>query len=102
MMITVEVLVMALVLGLAGYRAWRIVALDSITERPRMWLLGRDGRVAEWLGDMLLCPWCLGFWITGGMTFVVWQWWGLPWWLAVFMWLAASAVCGMLGSRRDA
>lgn len=63
-----------LVLGaLAVYRVWRLLAVDEIIDRPRLWLLnaagwkeGQDappGYRTKW-ADFLLCPWCAGFWVA--------------------------------------
>lgn len=72
-----------LVLALAAWRLWRLVAEDDILDRPRRWLL-RLG--PEWekegdpvpreyragLADFLLCPYCLGWWIALGW-WAAWQ-----------------------------
>ena len=56
----------AVLLGLAVYRVWRIIALDSITEPLRAPLIARtDQRVWGWVWDLLSCPWCIGFWLNG-------------------------------------
>lgn len=46
-----------LIVTLTGYRAWRLVGLDSLTE-PIRW------RLPTPLTAFLACPWCSGFWIT--------------------------------------
>ena len=71
-------------LALASYRVWHLLAEDAILDRPRRWLLRlgdwEDGQAApdsyrdKW-GEFLICPWCLGFWV------------GLAWWAA---WLASD------------
>lgn len=69
-------------LGAASYRLWRLLAEDTILDRPRRWAL----RLGSWqegdrapegyrakAGEWLACPWCAGWWIALA-------WWGL--WLA--------------------
>ena len=83
----------ALLIALASYRMWRLLAEDDIFDRPRRWLLrlgsdwqkegdpvpaGYRTKMAEWL----TCPWCAGLWIS----FI---WWGM--WLWVGDWAAGIA-----------
>ena len=70
-----------ILLALASYRTWRLLAEDEILDAPRNRLLRLDPKwekegdptgpdYREWLGKFLSCPWCFGFWIT------------LAWWIA--------------------
>ena len=76
------------ILALAAHRVTRLITTDTILDGPRIWLLTRwpasdtvfadyrpglmwveasDGWMAErpsWLGDLVSCPWCIGFWIS--------------------------------------
>jgi hypothetical protein len=94
-----------MLLVLAAFRLWRLIAEDTIIDRPRAWLLRGDlighetppPEYREELSKFLLCPWCLGFWLC-----VAW-WLG---WLAFGDWAllaatpwAMSAVVGPLGAR---
>lgn len=54
-------------LALAAYRSWRLLAVDTILDRPRAWLVRSEG-ASEWLN----CPWCSGAWVA------------LIWWAAWF------------------
>lgn len=66
-------------LSLAAFRVYRLIADDTILDRPRAWLLRipRDwaaGRPVPrayrpHLADFITCPWCLGFWVAVA-------WWG--------------------------
>ena len=97
-------------LAVASYRLWRLLAEDDILDRPRRYLLN----MGDWqegqptpegyrskLGELLICPWCLGFWISLAF-WVAWQLepdWTL--WAAVPLVLsagvaAANAVIGAL------
>jgi len=47
-------------LALAAWRVWHLIALDDLTDRPRRYVTG--GR--DKLLDFIECPFCLGFWIA--------------------------------------
>lgn len=66
-----------IVLALAAYRTWRLLAIDMILAGVRHRLFGqrRTG-----LFEFVLCPWCFGAWITIG------------WWAAWQAWPHATAV----------
>lgn len=79
-------------LALASWRVWRLIAEDALLDRPRAWLLrgtpppggatplpGYRETVAYWL----TCPYCAGFWIAVG-------WWAG--WLLLDDWAVAAAV----------
>jgi hypothetical protein len=68
-------------LGLAAWRTWCLLALDTILDRPRLWVAEKGSEV----GDFIECPYCLGFWVA------------LAWWGAWQAWdhgttVVASAV----------
>lgn len=78
-------------LALAAYRTFRLIAEDTILERPRRAILrldpgweeegdptGPDYR-AEW-GFFITCPYCAGFWIS------------LAWWGAWLLWPHATVL----------
>ena len=50
----------AVLLALAAWRVWHLIALDDITDRPRRYIT--DGR--DKLLDFIECPFCMGFWIS--------------------------------------
>ena len=50
----------ALLLALAAWRVWHLIALDDLTDRPRRYVTA--GR--EKLLDFIECPYCLGFWVA--------------------------------------
>lgn len=70
----------AVLLALAAWRIFQLIALDDILDQPRRYLT-RLGKEWEKDGDaipkeyrekwalFLTCPYCLGFWITA-------IWWG--------------------------
>ena len=80
-----------ILLAAAAYRLWRLLALDDIFDRPRRWFL-RLGDTWEKDGDpvpdsyragwaeFLLCPWCLGAWLS------------LGWWIGFQAWPHAAVV----------
>ena len=78
-----------LLLALAAYRTWKLLAEDTITEGLRK-RIGPGKRTV-----FLECPWCAGFWIA------------LAWWGLYQLWpsgtliaaipFVASAIVGILG-----
>ncbi len=79
-----------ILLSLAAFRTWRLVADDDITDPlkryvtalPKAWH-DPDPLPANYrqrLMDFIECPWCLGFWI------------GLAWWGAWQVWPHATTV----------
>jgi hypothetical protein len=83
-----------LVIGLASYRLWRLVAEDAITEGPREWVLARS---PEKVRELIECPWCLGSWLAFGVTWLTDATIGVP--APVLVGLAAAVVVGWLGSE---
>lgn len=92
------ILITTLLIALAAWRVWRLIAVDTITE-PLRYRLAYDGHLANFIS----CPWCLGFWITVAAT-------GLYWWLgnsgwsiveAVLVAFAASALVGIINEADD-
>lgn len=68
-----------LLLALAAYRSWRLLAQDEITDRPREWVLSRlPGVWGDEARLFVSCPWCLGAWVAIG------------WWAAWMMWPDAT------------
>ena len=97
-----------LLLALAAYRIFRLLGHDIVLDRPRAKLL----RLGNWqegqrtppgyrsgLAEFIICPWCLGFWVTIA-------WWG-AWklWPHATLWLAfpfaISTLVGLLGRIGD-
>lgn len=95
-----------ILLGLASFRTWRLLALDDILDRPRRRLL----RLGNWkadgdiipptylkgVGDFLICPWCSGAWVSLA-------WWGAyewssHWSLVIAVPWAISSLVGAVGS----
>jgi hypothetical protein len=94
-------------MALAVFRAWRLVAEDTILDGPRAWILNlprswEEGDplppgYREWIGNLIICPWCLGFWFSGIAT-AVWAW--LDDWPGIVnfggTWLALSGAVGLI------
>ncbi len=78
-------------LGLAAYRTWRLIAEDTIAEPVRQRLIRR-----EKVSELVSCPWCLGLYVSLVMyAFWLWQ---PEWTLAVSVPLAISAFVGTLAT----
>lgn len=91
-------LVWAVVIGLAAFRLYRIAGVDSITEPIHGRLNASNHPVAQWVSELVGCPWCIGFWASVALT-VAGALLGLYTWPeAVPIALAASTVCGVTGS----
>jgi hypothetical protein len=97
----------ALLLALAAWRVFHLIAFDDLLDRPRRyvtrlspsWHAEGDAtgeRYREGLAGFLTCPFCLGFWIT----IAVWAAWLVfpteTVWVAVPLALNA----GLVGAQR--
>lgn len=58
-----------LLLALAAYRVWRLIAFDEVTAHARSRLAGHPT-----LETFTRCPWCFGFWITLALWAAWWVW----------------------------
>lgn len=90
------ILIYTILIGAAAYRLWHVIAVDDIFEPVRA-RLPYEGTVSRWLVDMLYCPWCLGWWIAGALTFA-WYGWSLE---VLLVWPAASLITGYLDKLRE-
>lgn len=95
-------IVETIVAGLAGHRAARALSIDDITEAFREkvlnWSIDIDATDAQvkrrgYIADLIHCPHCAGFWLTGISLAALllaerlgWRW--LRW--LVVAWAAAS------------
>lgn len=76
-----------LVLGLAAFRLTRLIVFDKIMEpfrRPffseieekdeqgkvEIYLIPKEKGIRRWIGELLSCYWCTGFWVSLGLTFL--------------------------------
>lgn len=83
-------------LGLAAYRTWRLLALDSVIDRWRQPILRR---IPEKLHEGVVCPFCFGAWNVAAwwLFWLAWAHWTLviatPW--------ALSAAVGVFAANLD-
>lgn len=84
--------------SLAAYRLTRLITHDSLppVKRMREYVLDRWGD-NPW-SELADCPWCMGFWVSVGVTILastpadtVWRWVAVP--------LAMSAIIGLIANR---
>jgi hypothetical protein len=82
-------------LSLASFRLWKIIGDDEILAKPRDWVLKRMPN--DKLELLIVCPWCMGFYISGLATLLYCLTTGwLDWFGFGVTWLAISAVVGIL------
>jgi hypothetical protein len=99
-----------ILLALAAYRVYRLIAEDTILDRPRRWLvrLGSDWQTE---GDpvpkayrtkfaaFITCPWCCGAHVSW-VIWLCWQW-EPHWTLVLCTPFALSAVVGLTAKNLD-
>lgn len=90
-----------LVAGVAAYRLWRVAGQDTITEKLRVRLIENDSRVANFIFDLVICPWCLGFWISGAIALALGHQLDLSLLDTGLLWLATSTVAGVTANALD-
>ena len=81
-----------IVAALATYRLTRLVTADKITEPIRTWVMDRS----QWAGYLVSCDWCLSIWIAPPVALCAILWGDNRLVLVVILWLALSAVVGLL------
>ena len=83
-----------LIAALASFRLTRLVGTDRIALPIRRLLLDRGwGRTL----DFLICPWCLGMWLSAGVVASSLLWWNQVRYLWIV--LALSAIVGLIAER---
>ncbi|HEX4503868.1 MAG TPA: DUF1360 domain-containing protein [Scandinavium sp.] len=84
------------VVSLGVYRLSRIIARDTISDKPRARMAARyHGSLVE----LVTCIWCLSFWFAIIAAVLVYFNPTRPWTLLVCAVLGVSAVAGLLGER---
>lgn len=114
-------LALALLIGLAAFRAWRFLAVDTLIDKWRHAYFRRfppnnqyrqydrivqpDGKRGPWiitgklvrpiskLGVLVDCPWCSSVWFAAAITAIVAQMYPTP--LPVLVWAVACSVAGL-------
>ena len=84
---------------LAVYRVARLVAVDTVSERPRDWLSRQPGRVSRELSYLVSCPWCIAPWFAGALTVVLATGPGVP--LPLLWWPACAGGAALLTSADE-
>ena len=99
-----------LILALAVFRVYRLIAEDTILERPRRWALRLDAnwkKEGDYTGEryrsewalFITCPWCLGFWLS----LLAWAAYLISpkWAVGLAVPLAISAVVALVAKNLD-
>ena len=79
-------------LALAAFRVWKLVAEDTLLDRPL-------ARLREW--EAVTCPWCSGAWIAGAW-WASWYWLSPHWTLVAAVPFALSTTVAALALALDA
>lgn len=96
-------------LCLCSYRLTRLITKDSLFDRQRRWWFRKfppngdysrlyDKPVSKW-GQLIQCPWCCGFWVSGFVVFLVLQFEAMT--LPLLWWFAVSAAVGLTAKNLD-
>ncbi len=108
---------LAILVGLASYRLSRLLATDTIFDRPRHWFflrfppagqdyyltayrllggpwqIGGAKRKPSWIGTLISCAWCSSVWFAGAI--VVGLCWGTSIEHPALVWAASCSVAGI-------
>lgn len=99
MPVTLTVLVIYL---LAAARVTGLIVEDDLFDVPRAavlnWLDPTPGSLGSYIGKLITCYWCTGFWVAGGMTLVMVFAGDNPWFLYLAAAFAGSQVIGMIST----
>jgi hypothetical protein len=97
-------------LAAAAWRVYRLLAEDTILDRPRAFILGVPGwkpiahepppdGYREHLATFLTCPFCAGFWVSLA-AWGLWSW-QPHWTLAACAPFAVNAAVALVATRLD-
>ena len=80
--------------GFVSYRIWRMIALDTIFDRPRVAVLNKS---PQWFVDLVQCPWCLGWWLNVAFATAMYVFADISFPSAVIVAFVGSTLTGVLG-----
>lgn len=81
----------AVIAGLASVWIWTVLNDDQGIAAPLTKLLRKNDFTQKWME----CPWCSGAWFALAGVLILWDGGILS---MIVVWLAASAIAGMVGS----
>lgn len=109
---------LVVLLCLVIFRVTRLVIEDTFPPLgvPRKWLINYWDPDLDWLGEHLdarphggrlgatlrylfSCPWCMSVWVGAVVIWLTTRWYEVP--APILVWLAASAVTGLLAGIED-
>lgn len=83
-----------IVLMFAVARVTRLIVDDKISLPLRQWVLAKSGEDG-WFFYLVSCPWCMGVWVSAGMTAVTFLWDSRVW-SALLVFLAVAQLASAL------
>lgn len=91
--------IIALIIG-SSARITRFIAFDTLgvntIRKPVFNLLSRWERVQGWWDSLTGCIYCLGFWVTLGVSASALEWGQTGWWMSAAFVLTASMLVAWL------
>jgi hypothetical protein len=97
--------VLFIILTAATARLTRIIVADTILDGPRLRWFKRfapspsRGRPAHPLGQLVDCPWCIGWWFAGACVAVAARFGSVP--LPLLWWPAVAEAAALVSVRLD-
>lgn len=79
--------------GVFCHRLWRMVARDSIFEKPREALFPEG----TWRFDLIDCPWCLGWWLNVAFAAFMYVAIDISFPSAIIVAFVGSTITGVIG-----
>ena len=95
---------------LTAFRVTRIFTKDSLFDRQRNAFFKRfppnpetarlvnAAKVSKW-GQLIACPYCIGFWVSGAIVFAVASWQSME--MPLLWWFATSGAVGLTAKNLD-
>lgn len=90
-----SLIVAIIVISFVTHRVTRFLILDGLMEEQRQnlhsWLARHPNRLTIKVQELMICPWCISIWVSGGAVLLTMCFTSVP--LPVWVWLAGSTGC---------